>query len=146
MPVEGRPGPKVNLAWRQDFLAAYEATGGFYASAKTAGVNSTTVYDERHRDPAFDHACDEAKQRYADSREANLARLADHGNVVGDIVLLKKFRPHEYIEKNLSITASFSAEVNPEDGKRLLEAMLGTMTPATRQALMPPTSTEGEAR
>jgi hypothetical protein len=122
-------GPKINLTWRQDFLKAYEACGGFYAASKTAGVNSTTVYDERHRDPAFNQACEEAKQRYADSREANLARLADHGNVVGDIVLLKKFRPLEYIERNLTMSVAYTAELPVEDGKALLHAMLGVTTP-----------------
>ncbi len=124
-PPKQRKGPHVNLTWREDFLRAYEQTGGFYASAKTAGVNSTTVYDERHRNPAFDQACTEARERYADSREANLARIGDHGNPVGDIVLLKKFRPHEYIEKQISITASFSSELPVEDGRQLLHAMLG---------------------
>jgi hypothetical protein len=127
-----RRGPKINLTWRQDFLTAYEACGGLYAASKTAGVNSTTVYDERHRDPAFNQACEEAKQRYADSREANLARLADHGNVVGDIVLLKKFRPLEYIERNLTMSVAYTAELPVEDGKALLHAMLG----------VPPTSTQ----
>lgn len=130
-----RPGPQLHLTWREEFLTAYEACGGFYAAAKTAGVNSSTVYDEMGRDPAFKARTEEAKQRYADSREANLARLADNGNVVGDIVLLKKFRPAEYIEKNLSITASFSAELDHEGGQRLLEAMLHDMTSQSHQRL-----------
>lgn len=138
VPQKKRKGPHVNLTWRADFLKAYEAAGGFYAAAKTAGVNSTTAYDEMARNPAFRTQVEEAKQRYADSREANLARLADNGNVVGDIVLLKKFRPHEYIEKNLTITASFSAELGPDDGRALLQAMLGDATQSTRHALAPP--------
>ena len=122
---KNRRGPKINFTWREDFLAAYEAGGGLYAAAKTAGVNSTTVYDEFHRNPAFKAAADEARQRFADAREANLARLADNGNVVGDIVLLKKHRPMEYIERNLTMSVAFTTELPPEDGRQLLHAMFG---------------------
>ena len=137
-PKKKRPGPKVNLTWRDDFVRAYEATGQFYTSAKAAGVDSTTVYDERHRDPAFNQACEEARQRYADTREANLARLADNGNVVGDIVLLKKHRPLEYIERNLTMSVSYTAELPVDDGRRLLEAMYGP--PSSPPPALPPRS------
>jgi DNA-binding phage protein len=138
VPPKKQRGPKVNLHWRDDFLSHYQQFGGLYKAAESAGINSTTVYDEMARNPTFKAAADEARQRFLDTRVANLARLADQGNVVGDIVLLKAGRPAEYVEKNLSITASFSAELDTERAAQLLAAMLPQLTAASMQQLAPP--------
>lgn len=135
LPRKNRRGRGVNLNWRQEFLAHYQRHGGFYAAAEYAGVNSSTVYDEMHRNADFKQQADEARQLFADSQERQLQALGEQGNVVGPIVLLKKHRPAEYIEKNLSITASFSAELDPQQGQQLLQAMLQNLTPESVKAL-----------
>jgi hypothetical protein len=130
-------GIKVNLRWREDFLEAYEEYGGLYKAAKLAGIDSTTVYAEMERNAEFKRLTEEARQRFADSQEHALRVIGDKGNPVGPIVLLKKHRPAEFIEKTVSMSLSASVELEAADGKALLQAMLRAATPATVQALAP---------
>jgi len=99
-----------------------------------AGVSEKTARRWRQEDPAFDEAVEDARQRYYDSLEEYLQK---RGGVVGSIVLLKKGRPAEFIEKRLeaSISLQASALVTNEEAKALLAQMLGAATPATLQAL-----------
>jgi hypothetical protein len=57
------------------------------------------------------------------------------GHVVAGIVLAKRHDPANYIEGNLTLTASFSAELKQEDRQALLQVMFGLSTSATQQAL-----------
>ena len=63
-----------------------------------------------------------------------LKKIGRKGNPVGPIVLLKKHRPAEYMEKQISISASFTTELPAEDGKALLLAMFGQGVTSTYPA------------
>jgi hypothetical protein len=99
-----------------------------------AGVSPRTAWRWRQQDPEFDEAVEDARQGYYDSLEEDLQK---RGGVVGKIVLLKKGRPAEFIERRLeaSISLQTSAQVTNEEAKALLAQMLGAATPATLQAL-----------
>ncbi len=54
-------------------------------------------------------------------------------------MLLKKHRPHEFIEKTVSLSLEARTELPAADGKMLLQAMLGQggVGPAGQPALPP---------
>ena len=126
--------------WRGAFLTEYAARGGFFRSAVAAGVSSSFVSDTVARDPDFAAQAEQARQLFADTLEDRMVRQAEErGNPVGYIVRLKALRPAEYIERHatLSLYADLSPG-NPEDARQMLTAMLGSLTPATRLALVAP--------
>lgn len=60
-------------------------------------------------------------------------------NVVASIVALKAGRPESYAEKNLTVTANFSAQLDPAEGKQLLAAILSHTQPVELgQGAQPP--------
>jgi hypothetical protein len=111
--------------WPARFLDFYSRYGVRWVAAKVAGVSHDTVERAAGADPAFRAQVENARQEFADSQELRLRKIGQKGNPVGPIVLLKKHRPAEYVEKNMTISASFTGILNPEDGKALLQAMLG---------------------
>jgi hypothetical protein len=113
------------------FLAYLEAKGTYYKAARAAGVSDDTVLRERRRDPEFDRRVDEARQLHADQLEEDLT--AEPG-VVGKIVMLKKFRPGEFIERHAVLNLNVSTEP-PFDPAALLREMLAGMSPVTRALL-----------
>jgi len=117
--------------WWADFLHAYEQYGGFYRAAKDAGVTSALVFEAIARYPEFRAACEEARQRFADTQEENLDLIGRAGNPVGPIVLLKKHRPLEYVDKNLTMNVTATTHLDSADGARILAAMMGAPEGAT---------------
>ena len=138
---KSRPGPPLPDGWRGLFLAYVELNGTLYKAARAAGVSDDTVRRERARDAEFDRQVEEARQFHADELEEQLR--AEPG-VVGRIVLLKKFKPAEYIERQSVLNLNVNTEVPPELGKELLLKMLGAATPAT-QAMLQGSVLEGHA-
>ena len=100
-------------------------------------MHPKTAWRWREQDPEFNEAVEDARQGYYDSLEEILQTLGKRGNVVGPIVLLKKGRPADFIEKRLeaSISLQASASVSPEEARALLAQMLAAATPATLKAL-----------
>jgi hypothetical protein len=90
-------------------------------------------------DPQFAARLEEARWVFAESLESSEAggflQQFRKGHVVAGIVLAKRHDPANYIEGNLTLTASFSAELKQEDGQALLQAMFGLSTRASQQAL-----------
>jgi hypothetical protein len=127
-----RPGPPLPNGWRGLFLAYYEQNGTYYKAARAAGVSDDTVLRERRRDPEFDRRVDEARQLHADQLEEDLT--AEPG-VVGKIVMLKKFRPGEFIEKHAVLNLNVSGEIPGVDALALLRQMVEDMSPATRRLI-----------
>jgi hypothetical protein len=119
-------------------LEFYARHGVRWRGAKYAGVCYDTLTRAEAADPAFAQQVENARQSYLDRHALNLNRLAfKKDNVVASIVALKAGRPAEYVEKALTITASFSTELPPADGKALLQAMLGQPGGATFPMLEP---------
>jgi hypothetical protein len=126
----------VPVDWPLRFLEFYAQQGVRWRAAKYAGVCHDTVLRAERADPAFARQVENARQTYLDRHALNLNRLAfKKNNVVASIVALKAGRPEQYIERALTVTASFTADLNPDDGARLLATMLGQLTPESRKQL-----------
>ena len=120
-----RPGPQLPDDWPSRFLEYYARQGVRWRAAKYAGVSHDTVQRAERGDPAFAHQVADARETYLDRHALNLNRLAfKKNNVVASIVALKAGRPELYAEKNLTINASITTQLTPEDGRDLLRAML----------------------
>jgi len=131
-----RPGPQVPADWPARFLEFYARQGVRWRAAKYAGIAYDTLVRAERADPAFAEQVENARQSYLDRHALNLNRLAfKKDNVVASIVALKAGRPAEYVEKNMSISATFTTELPAEDGKALLLAMFGQGAGATHLAL-----------
>ena len=129
-----RTGQPLDPDWRQQFLAHYAHYGTYWKACKAAGVSPRTVERYKHAEPDFGQQIEDARQEFADSQEVSLMAIGQAGNPVGPIVLLKKHRPNEYIEKTVSLSLTATTELPPEDGRQLLHAMFG---PPGGQALPP---------
>ena len=131
-----RPGRQVPVDWLQRFLEFYAQQGVRWRAAKYAGVCHDTVLRAERADPAFARQVEDARQTYLDRHALNLNRLAfKKDNVVASIVALKAGRPEQYIERALTVTASFNAELDAQAGQQLLHAMLANLTPESRRQL-----------
>jgi hypothetical protein len=130
-PVKGRrPGRQLPPDWHRRFIEFYAEHGVRWRAARYAGVSHDTVLRAEQADPDFARQVEDARQTYLDSHALNLNRLAfKKDNVVASIVTLKAGRPAEYVEKAMSMTVTATTPLSPEDGKRLLEAMLGHASP-----------------
>lgn|SRR5690349_15331423 len=120
----GQPTPD---GWARVFIDRLTEHGKGWKAAKEAGVSYDTVQRLRAVDRQF--AADEADamREFTESLEDNLDRIAagdDMPAVTANIVRLKKLDPVGYVERNLTVTASFSAELDPAEGKQLLAAIL----------------------
>lgn len=124
----GSRGPQVAPDWPQRYLDGMERHGTQWLAAKQAGVSVKTVQRLREVDPAFADAEHAAVNEHRESLEQNLNRIAggaDMPAVTANIVRLKKLDPVGYVERNLSMSVAFTSELPSEDGKLLLQAMLG---------------------
>ena len=120
-------GPQLEPNWPERYLVALAQTGKGWLSAKHAGVSYKTVQRLRSVDPRFVEDEHDALREFTESLEGNLDRIAagdDMPAVTANIVRLKKLDPVGYVERNLTVTASFSAELDPAEGKQLLAAIL----------------------
>lgn len=127
-----RPGRQVPADWPQRFLEFYARHGVRWRSAKYGGISYDTLVRAEQADSAFAQQVENARQSYLDRHALNLNRLAfKKDNVVASIVALKAGRPAEYVEKAMTVTAHFTAELPVEDGRQLLHAMLGQHGGAT---------------
>lgn len=126
----GKPTPD---GWPHTFIACLTRHGKGWLAAKEAGVSYDTVQRLRALDPRFAEDERDAMREFTESLEGNLDRIAqgdDMPAVTANIVRLKKLDPMGYVERNMQITASFSTELPPEDGRALLLAMFGQGPPA----------------
>jgi hypothetical protein len=135
-PAEKRPGPRLPDGWRETVLQAIRDVGGYYRSARMAGISPATFFRHLDADREFATAVQSAREEHADKLEAELAAMGRaKGNPVSHIVLLKKYRPLEYIEKQATLSLNVTTELTPELGADLLREMLSQATPATRAIL-----------
>jgi hypothetical protein len=122
-------GPPVPRGWREKFLRHYAKHGTRWRAARVAGVSHDTLERHERADAQFASRVEEARRVFVESLESSPAggflEQFRKGNVVAGIVLAKRHDPTNYIERNLSISASFTTELPAEDGKALLHAMLG---------------------
>ena len=122
--------------WEAKFLVEMRAHGGFYHSARCAGIHPATAWRRHDRDPEFARLVREAREEHADQLEREIEEQArKSGNPVGFIVRLKALRPHEYIERHAVMSVSMTAEIPGPDAAHLLREMLANLTDSSRQLL-----------
>ena len=132
----GKKGAALPTAWQDRFVAAYRKLGGVHLAAEAASISPEPVRRYRLPDPDFNTAVLDAREYYADTLEVNMIASAERSdNPVPWIVRLKALRPHEYIEKNVTVSMSMTAEVPGVDVVQVLQSMLGHLTEPTRQLL-----------
>lgn len=89
--------PPKRVDWRPAFITALGRAGIVLAAAQAAGVDRTTAYRERERNPEFAAQWDEAIDESADRLEAEARRRA---TTVGSdrllMAMLKAYRPERY--------------------------------------------------
>ena len=114
--------------WYAAFLSDLAINGGISLAAATAGVHRNRVYRRMADDPAFAEEVDVAKAYYRDLIEwesVDLARRRD--NPLGFFARLKAELPTRYIDRQAIFVAT-NSDLASEDGKLLLQAMLGQPT------------------
>jgi len=142
-----KTGPALPRAWQARFVSAYKKLGGVHLAAEAASVSHDTVLRYRQADPAFDQACADAREFYADTLEVNMIASAERSdNPVPWIVRLKALRPHLYVEKHAVMNFSVSTELASADGLEALQAMFATMRPSTQALIQPREASSAEAR
>jgi hypothetical protein len=130
----GQPTPD---GWEQVYLKQMATHGAGWRAAKQAGVSYSTVQRLRAADPRFAEDEHDAVWEHVATLEGNLDRIAagdDMPAVTSNIVRLKRLDPG-YIERTMNLSLSATTELEGQDGKALLQAMLRAATPATVQAL-----------
>jgi hypothetical protein len=83
-------------AWRPVFLAAFRNSANVRASAQAAGVDWSTAYKARKREPRFALAWEMAEQEALDLLEARAMQLAMAGDAHLLMFLLRARRPEKY--------------------------------------------------
>lgn len=89
-------GSKAPKNWRENFLRALAECGNISAATRVAGINITTAYDHRNKDPVFAAAWDEAHEESIDALEGEARRRAMETSDTLVMFLLKANRPAKY--------------------------------------------------
>jgi hypothetical protein len=114
-----------NEAWYTAFLSDLAINGGISLAAAAAGVHRSRVYRRMEDDQAFAEEVEVAKAYYRDLLEWESVNLARHkGNPLPYFARLKAELPSRYIDRQAVFVAT-NQEVDPVDGARILQAMLG---------------------
>jgi hypothetical protein len=133
VPFTGSANPRE--AWYPAFLSDLAINGGISLAAAAAGVHRGLVYRRLSDDPAFAEEVEVAKAYYRDLLEwesVNLARRKD--NPLPYFARLKAELPNRYIDRQAVFVAT-NSDLASEDGKLLLQAMLGQPAGATFEVL-----------
>jgi hypothetical protein len=105
--------PPAMPEWATRFLVALARFGGQAAAAATAGVPLRTARMLRETSAAFDEECEAALEYRADKLAHE---LPGSSRPVGSIVELKRHRPLQYIEKNVTLNLNAEANSPPPPG------------------------------
>ena len=82
--------------WRPRFLAAFRNSANVRAAAHAAGVDWSTAYKARKREPDFAQAWDMAEEEALDLVEAKAMQLALGGDTRLLVFFLRTRRPEKY--------------------------------------------------
>jgi len=88
-----------NPEWQSVFLELFGMSMNVVLSAKGAGVDRTTIYRERQRNPNFAAAYEDARQEAIERLEAEAYKRAQNVSDTLLIFLLKSHKPDIYREQ-----------------------------------------------
>ena len=133
--------------WKPRFLEALQGIPNIAVAARTVGVNRTTIYAARNRDPDFDVACIAAIEDAADRFEGEVAKRILQGTVQertreeydGTGVLVRRTveRTKDFDDRTLF---EYLAAIRPEkwghkvDVRKLADVIQGRATEPGRSA------------
>jgi len=141
LPYDGlEPDPEAapRAPWYGVFLRDLAERGLMSLAAARAGVHISKVRRRRDADPEFAAEVDVAREYYADYLEWESVTLGKTSrNPLPYFARLKAERPARYIDKATMLVASFTSDFPAEDGRALLQAMLGQPVGATFPMLEP---------
>ena len=138
---KGRGGHRPPEDWPERFLEKYRRLGVRWVAAREAKVSHDTVTRAEAADPLFAARVEAARQEYADTLERTLDRLAKQkNNVIAGIVLAKKHRPEDFIERRQELRVDVQTSLSSIDARALIEAMVRRVAPTMQQALAAPGS------
>jgi hypothetical protein len=109
--------------WRLRFLDALRVHGIVSRAAIEVGVERSTIYFERQRDPIFAQEWAEALDRGVDMLEDVAKKRAYEGSDTLLIFLLKAHRPERYRET----TRSIQVNVTPDDLQHMSDEELDAL-------------------
>jgi hypothetical protein len=122
-------------SWYDVFLRDLAARGLLTLAAAKAGIHRSRVYRHMEVDPEFAAEVDVAREYYADHLEWQSVALGQISrNPLPFFARLKAERPARYIDRQ-AVLVGTSSDLDPQEGKAILQAMLGVGTSATHQAL-----------
>jgi hypothetical protein len=127
VPFAGADAPRE--PWYSVFLSDLAVNGGISLAAAAAGVHRSLVYRRIDDDSAFAEEVKVAEAYYRDLLEwesVNLARRKD--NPLPYFARLKAELPARYIDRQ-AVLIGTDQSLYPEDGRALLQAMLGLGAP-----------------
>ena len=138
---KGRGGHQPPGDWRERFLEKYRRLGVRWVAAREAKVSHDTVTRAEAADTVFAAQVEAARQEYADTLERTLDRLAKQkNNVIANIVLAKKHRPEDFIERRQELRVDVQTSLSSIDARALIEAMVRRVAPTMQPALAAPGS------
>jgi len=88
-----------NPDWQTKFIQIFGMSMNVVLSAKGAGVDRTTIYRERQRNPDFAAAYEDARQEAIERLEAEAYKRAQNVSDTLLIFLLKSHKPDIYREQ-----------------------------------------------
>ena len=137
IPFQGLEPTTPHEPWYADFLTDLAARGLLTLAAAKAGVHRRKVYHQMEADPELAAEVEAAREYYQDYLEWQSVTLGQTSrNPLPFFARLKAERPARYIDKQAVLLAG--ADLNPDDGARLLATMLAQLTPESRRALGAP--------
>ena len=86
--------------WRPGFIAAFRNSANVRAAAQAAGIEWSTAYKARKREPAFAEAWEMAEQEALDLIEARAVQVALSGDPHMLMFFLKTRRPEKYGDRS----------------------------------------------
>jgi hypothetical protein len=156
--VPFRDTPGHGPAWAVPFLADYAVHGGQPLAASRAGVTMKTVEREAHADSVFAEEVDRALEYHRALLEwesLNLGRCKHSPLPFFD--RMKAEMPSRHVDRALigAVNVNVGTGLDSVDAVAMLRAMLGDLSPATRQMIeasgstiidVPPALPEAEPR
>jgi predicted DNA-binding antitoxin AbrB/MazE fold protein len=108
---------KGRCPWKADWLDAYQAHGTATSACEVVGINRSTAYEARKKDPEFAKAWDALESETTKLLEETLYERALNGDTTAAIFMLKARRPAVYRESlNVKHGGKVGVTVEIEEG------------------------------
>lgn len=109
--------PQRARDWRPAFLAAFRNSANVRAACQAAGIERSTAYKARKREPVFGEAWADAEEEALDLIEAKAMRIALDGDPQMLMFFLKTRRAEKYRDRvDINVTRRAAEQIADELG------------------------------